>query len=78
MNSSRNTQNAQKRMKKKKKKTKQNANVEVFIPIQMHSNSRVQPFFIDDKSHPQAEVVYECLKLLTNHMGKVELLSCCR
>ena len=41
-------------------------------------NSRVQPFFIDDKSHPQAEMVYECLKLLTSHMEKDELFSCCR
>ncbi|KAM3740444.1 hypothetical protein ACB098_08G099400 [Castanea mollissima] len=41
-------------------------------------NSRVQPFFIDDKSHPRAEMMYECLKLLTSHMEKDELFSCFR
>ena len=39
MNSSRNTQKAQKRVEKKKKKTKQNADAEVFIPIQTLSKN---------------------------------------
>uniref|UniRef100_A0A2N9FNR3 Uncharacterized protein n=1 Tax=Fagus sylvatica TaxID=28930 RepID=A0A2N9FNR3_FAGSY len=38
-------------------------------------NNRIQPFFVDDKSHPQAEMVYECLQILTSHMEKDELLS---
>ncbi|KAF5447706.1 hypothetical protein F2P56_033236 [Juglans regia] len=37
-------------------------------------NNRIQPFFVGDKSHPQSEMVYECLVDLTSHMGKDELL----
>lgn len=37
-------------------------------------NERIQPFFVGDKSHPQAEMLYECLTILTSHMEKNELL----
>jgi pentatricopeptide repeat protein len=38
-------------------------------------NKRIQPFFVGDKSHPQAEMLYECLTILASHMEKDELLS---
>ncbi|KAA8544572.1 hypothetical protein F0562_022569 [Nyssa sinensis] len=38
-------------------------------------NKKIQPFFVEDTSHPQAEMVYECLSSLISHMEKDELLS---
>ncbi|XP_059659664.1 pentatricopeptide repeat-containing protein At5g27110-like [Cornus florida] len=39
-------------------------------------NKRIQTFLVEDKSHPEAEMVYECLSFLASHMEKDELLSC--
>lgn len=39
----------------------------------IETNQSIQPFFVEDKSHPQAEMVYECLKSLNSHMEKDEL-----
>ncbi|KAF3454304.1 hypothetical protein FNV43_RR04751 [Rhamnella rubrinervis] len=39
----------------------------------IETNKKIQPFFVEDKSHPQAEMVYECLKILYSHMEKDEL-----
>ncbi|XP_044478722.1 pentatricopeptide repeat-containing protein At5g27110-like [Mangifera indica] len=33
----------------------------------------IQPFYVEDKMHPQAEMVYECLAILSSHMEKEEL-----
>lgn len=30
----------------------------------------IQPFFVEDKSHPMAETLYDCLTVLSNHMEK--------
>lgn len=35
----------------------------------------IKPFFVEDKSIPQAEMVYRCLSMLTSHMEKDELLK---
>ncbi|KAJ0083797.1 hypothetical protein Patl1_29449 [Pistacia atlantica] len=34
---------------------------------------RIQPFYVEDKTHPQAEMVYECLMILASHVEKDEL-----
>ncbi|KAI7982192.1 Pentatricopeptide repeat-containing protein [Camellia lanceoleosa] len=34
---------------------------------------RIQPFFVEDKSHPEAELVYDCLASIAVHMEKDEL-----
>ncbi|GFZ20640.1 tetratricopeptide repeat (TPR)-like superfamily protein [Actinidia rufa] len=34
---------------------------------------RIQPFFVEDTSHPEAELVYDCLASLSVHMEKDEL-----
>ncbi|GAV62099.1 PPR domain-containing protein/PPR_2 domain-containing protein [Cephalotus follicularis] len=34
----------------------------------------IQPFFVEDNSHPQADMVNECLTVLASHMEKDELL----
>ncbi|KAM1495851.1 pentatricopeptide repeat-containing protein At5g27110 [Malus sylvestris] len=36
-------------------------------------NKRIQPFFVEDKSHSQSEMVYECLASLASHMERDEL-----
>ncbi|PRQ41568.1 putative tetratricopeptide-like helical domain-containing protein [Rosa chinensis] len=36
-------------------------------------NERIQPFFVQDESHPESEMVYQCLKLLKSHMEGDEL-----
>ncbi|KAJ8639236.1 hypothetical protein MRB53_015930 [Persea americana] len=33
-------------------------------------DKRINPFFVEDKSHPQAEMIYACLKSLFRHMEK--------
>ncbi|KAL6199656.1 hypothetical protein ACLB2K_029439 [Fragaria x ananassa] len=38
-------------------------------------NRRIQYFFVQDKSHPESEMVYQCLKLLKTHMDGDELVS---
>ncbi|KAK9273771.1 hypothetical protein L1049_018581 [Liquidambar formosana] len=38
-------------------------------------DKKIQSFFVEDKSHPQTEMVYECLAILTSHMEKDKLLS---
>lgn len=35
----------------------------------------IKPFFVEDKSIPQAEMVYRCLSMLTSHMEKDELFK---
>ncbi|KAB1223813.1 hypothetical protein CJ030_MR2G012878 [Morella rubra] len=37
-------------------------------------NKRIQPFFVGDDSHPQSELVYECLTILASHMEKDDFL----
>ncbi|GLU18882.1 hypothetical protein SLE2022_351590 [Rubroshorea leprosula] len=37
-------------------------------------DKNIQPFFAEDNSHPQAEMVFECLMSLTSHMEKDESL----
>ncbi|XP_057954587.1 pentatricopeptide repeat-containing protein At5g27110 [Malania oleifera] len=32
----------------------------------------IQPFFVEDNSHPHADMVYECLEILASHMEKDE------
>ncbi|KAJ7960625.1 Pentatricopeptide repeat-containing protein family [Quillaja saponaria] len=39
-------------------------------------NQRIQPFFVEDNSHPQAGMVDECLAILTSHMEIDESLPC--
>lgn len=36
----------------------------------IETDKRIQAFFVEDKSHPQAAMVYECLTILNNHMEK--------
>ncbi|XP_022152981.1 pentatricopeptide repeat-containing protein At5g27110 [Momordica charantia] len=36
-------------------------------------NQRIQPFFVEDKSNPLVDGVYECLSILASHMEKNEL-----
>lgn len=36
-------------------------------------NQRIQPFFVEDKSNPAVDGVYECLSTLACHMEKNEL-----
>ena len=38
-------------------------------------NRRIRYFFVQDKSHPESEMVYQCLKLLKTHMDGDELLG---
>lgn len=38
-------------------------------------NKKIHPFFVGDKSHPQSEMVCECLTFLASHMERDELLS---
>ncbi|KAL6196007.1 hypothetical protein ACLB2K_031624 [Fragaria x ananassa] len=38
-------------------------------------NRRIQYLFVQDKSHPESEMVYQCLKLLKTHMDGDELVS---
>lgn len=37
-------------------------------------DKRIQTFFVEDKSFPLAEMVYECLSTMSSHMEKDELL----
>ncbi|XP_015873684.3 pentatricopeptide repeat-containing protein At5g27110 [Ziziphus jujuba] len=39
----------------------------------IETDKRIQPFFVEDTSHPQMEMVYECLTILNSHMEKDEL-----
>lgn len=38
-------------------------------------NDRIQPFFVADMSHPESEMIYQCLKLLKSHLEGDELFS---
>lgn len=38
-------------------------------------NKRIQTFFVEDKSHPQAEMIYECSRILRSHIEKDDLYS---
>lgn len=37
-------------------------------------DKRIQPFFAEDRSHPKAEMVDECLTILNSHMEKDDML----
>lgn len=36
---------------------------------------RISPFVAEDKSHPQADAIYECMSILASHMEKYQVLS---
>lgn len=38
-------------------------------------SKKIHTFFLEDKSHPLAEIIYECLKTLSTHMEKNDLYS---
>lgn len=38
-------------------------------------NKQIHHFFLEDKSHPQTEIIYECLKMLSSNMDKVDFYS---
>ncbi|KAK1411791.1 hypothetical protein QVD17_32551 [Tagetes erecta] len=37
-------------------------------------DKKIEPFFVEDKSIPKADLVYECLSILSGHMNKDEVL----
>ncbi|PON97610.1 Tetratricopeptide-like helical domain containing protein [Trema orientale] len=41
----------------------------------IETNESTQTFFVQDKSHPQAEMIYECLRILKSHMEKFDFYS---
>ncbi|CBI24229.3 unnamed protein product, partial [Vitis vinifera] len=36
---------------------------------------RIHPFVVEDKSHPQADMIYECMSILASHVEKYQVLS---
>ncbi|XP_050369748.1 pentatricopeptide repeat-containing protein At5g27110 [Argentina anserina] len=38
-------------------------------------NKKIQSFFVQDKSHPESEIIYQCLKLLKTHMDGDVVIS---
>ncbi|PON75769.1 Tetratricopeptide-like helical domain containing protein [Parasponia andersonii] len=41
----------------------------------IETNESIRTFFVEDKSHPQAETIYECLRILRSHMEKFDFYS---
>lgn len=39
-------------------------------------DKRVQSFLVEDKSHPQTDLIYDCLENLNSHMDEDDLLIC--
>ncbi|KAK9069050.1 hypothetical protein SSX86_013166 [Deinandra increscens subsp. villosa] len=37
-------------------------------------DKKIEPFFVEDKSIPRADLVYECLSILSGHMNRDEVL----
>lgn len=38
-------------------------------------DQKIQPFFVEDKSHPQAKIMYDCLSSLNSYIEKDNLMS---
>ncbi|XWS73670.1 hypothetical protein CRYUN_Cryun02cG0148500 [Craigia yunnanensis] len=38
-------------------------------------DQRIQPFFVEDNSHPQAKIMYDCLSSLNNYMEKDDMMA---